>query len=104
MYFVEFIVEHTLANLIPLLIGGILGAIVMQGLAPRSLPSIKAAIVAAPAAAAGLWAYSVYDIPELRLAFWEAVVLLVGMFGLPFSVAWIAFRLLAVRLGRKDVA
>jgi len=100
--FMSFVIEHTVVNLVALLIGAAIGVGLVRALFKSSQSLAKALIVALGSLVAGLWSYSTYDIPLRPLEFREAAVLSIGMFGVPFIVAACVYHLLSKVGQRKE--
>ncbi len=92
-----FVIDATIVNIVPIALGFLLGLLLASKLKVGLWP--KAAAVAASSCIAGIWSYSSFDIPDRSLELAEAAVLSIGMFGLPFLVAYLIFRLRNRRSG-----
>lgn len=84
---IEFIIEKTIINSIPILLGVVVFAMFFGkvldsiGISKR----LKSIIYAIVGAISGLWAYSSYDIPERSIELLEALLLGSGFFIITMS-------------------
>ncbi|WP_323796170.1 hypothetical protein [Nisaea sp.] len=88
----KFVFERTMINIVPILIGVLVGIAIVRGALASRGSIFRSIVVGVCGYLAGVVSYSVYDIPERPIELVEALTLSIGMFGLPFLVALMIFR------------